>query len=177
MNPLDIILGIVLISGLIFGYVKGILTMLVNLIGFIVSIVLLVKFGPLVQIGMINKFEINSSLAAFLSYTLIFIVIMLIIKIVIVIVNKLVNILNLNVLNRLLGAIFGFANSILMLTFIYIIIGILPNTNYIMKYIHKSEIGKAIKIVAGELSENIYNKIPQPNINPEEIKKKVKKLI
>jgi membrane protein required for colicin V production len=175
MTGVDIVLSVILLACFVFGFLKGIIASVIHLLGLISSLVLIVRFAPLVQDGLILRFQMNTLVAGILSYSLIFIMIMLLAKIIILLLHKLVSLLNLTFINRFLGAIFGLLNGFILLTIIFTVIEFLPFYDEVKKATKDSYIVKYLQIASDEIKLEIIQRIPQPEVELDKIKNPFKK--
>lgn len=157
MNFVDVILGIFILAFLINGIKKGFISSVVHLLGLIVAVFLIGKIGYDVRIALMEKFTISETIATIIAYIIIFLVIMLIAKIVIIILHKIVTFLSLKFLDRILGAIFGILNGILILAILLIILDISPISKIVAQGTENSKISSFVRIFTGKA----YEKIPQ----------------
>ncbi|PKN77749.1 MAG: hypothetical protein CVU48_10565 [Candidatus Cloacimonetes bacterium HGW-Cloacimonetes-1] len=111
---------------LVMGYRKGLVGMLINLAGFVLSFLLVSHYYPLVRQGLMIRLHVGSGFATFLSICLILLSITMIVKIVIYLLDKTISVLHLSFLNRSLGAIFGLVNALLCVIIISLIIDYIP---------------------------------------------------
>jgi membrane protein required for colicin V production len=151
MQILDIILALILVTFIIFGYRKGLIGELLQLAGLIISFLLIGKYAPLVKAGLIMKWNLGPFLATLCSYLLIFILIAIIIQLVRMGMEHFVEALNLNFLNRSLGAVFGILSGLFFFALILILIDLLP---FASKFEHATVNSKVIqtsRIMKGEL--------------------------
>jgi membrane protein required for colicin V production len=151
MQILDLILALILVIFIIFGYRKGLIAELLQLAGLIVSFLLIGKFAPLVKDGLIMKWHLGPFLATLCSYLLIFILIAIIIQLVRMAMEHLVEALNINFLNRSLGAVFGLLSGLFFFALILILIDLLPFASQFDHATMNSKVIKTSRIMKGEL--------------------------
>ncbi len=163
MHILDIILGVFLILFLINGIRKGFITGFIHLVGLILAVVIIGSTGNLVKTGLINQFHLSETLALILAYILIFLIIMIIAKITILIVHRVVQFLNLMWLNRLLGAVLGVFNGLLIIALLILGLNLLPFHEQIRGFTDKSSIAYNVRKVVENLeSRKKIKEISEP---------------
>ncbi|MBC8384910.1 MAG: CvpA family protein [Candidatus Cloacimonetes bacterium] len=169
MNIADIILGIFLLIFIIHGFVKGLIASLLHLVGLILAVVLIANTGTIVKESMMVKFGLSETLAVIFAYVLIFILIMLIFRIAIIIFHKVVNFLNLTALNRILGAVFGLLNGVLIIAILLVILDLSPLGKIINENTQNSKVITYTRVLTSKLQTNF------PKV--EEEKEKLEELI
>ncbi len=151
MQILDLILILILIVFIIFGYRKGLIAELLQLAGLIVSFLLIGKYAPLVKEGLIMKWQLGPFLATLCSYLLIFILIAIIIQLVRMAMEYFVKALSMTFLNRTLGAVFGLLSGLFFFALILILIDLLPIARQFDHATIDSKVVKTSRIMKGEL--------------------------
>lgn len=151
MQIVDIILALVLVVFIIFGYRKGLIGELLQLTGLIVSFLLIGKYAPLVKAGLIMKWHLGPFLATLCSYLLIFILIAIIIQLVRMGMEHFVEALNLTFLNRTLGAAFGLLSGLFFFALVLILIDLLPISEKFQHATMNSKVIQTSRIFKGEL--------------------------
>ena len=163
MHILDIILGIFLLLFMINGIRKGFIAGVIHLIGLILAIIIIGSTATPVKNGLIEHFHLSETLALILAYILIFLIIMVIVRIVIIILHRIVQTLQLMWLNRLLGAVFGIFNGLLILGLIILGLNLLPFQEDVRAFTDKSYIaGNVRKIVENLESKKKIKEISDP---------------
>lgn len=157
------ILNIILIAFFIFfiyvGYRRGLIASVIHWVGLFVSMILVVRFAPMVKAGLMAKFPIGNFFATSLAYILIFVLITILANLLIILMNQVADKLSLNFLNRSLGAAFGFLNSILILILFLILIDMLPFTKPIGKWVNTSPIIQETQKLKNSLKPVIQQQI------------------
>ncbi|HNX00271.1 MAG TPA: CvpA family protein [Candidatus Cloacimonadota bacterium] len=151
MHVLDIILSLILVVFIVFGYRKGLIGELLQLAGLIATFLLVGRFAPLVKAGLIMKWHLGPFLATLCSYLIIFILIAIIIQLVRMAMEHFVEALNLNFLNRSLGAAFGLLSGLFFFAIILILIDLLPLSHSFDRATMDSKVIKTARIMKGEL--------------------------
>jgi membrane protein required for colicin V production len=151
MQILDIILLLVLLTFVVFGYRKGLVSELLQLAGLIISFLLIGKYAPMVKQGLMVKWHFGPFLAMLGSYLLILILIAIIVQLIRMAMEHFVEILNLNFLNRLLGAAFGILSGLFFFALILILIDLMPISYQFNRATMNSKVVKTARIFKGEL--------------------------
>ncbi len=170
MNLADIILGILLILLLVNGVRKGFIACLIHLLGLIAAFFLITNVGFIVKRSLIIRFNMNEPLAHIFSYLLIFVLILILARIVIILLNKVIHILNLNFINRFLGAIFGLVSGAMIIAILLVFIDATPMKGFVQKNTENSRIVSYVKLMTGEL----LNLFPDVEVQKERLKKQIK---
>lgn len=153
---LNIILLAFFIVALFHGYKKGLIASLIYWVGLISSSILVLRYAPMVKIGIMNKFPIGSFFANFLSYILIFIMIAILVNLLIILLNQIANMLSLSFLNRVFGAAFGFLNALVVLILFLTVIEFLPFTKPIQIWLNKSVIIQETHKIKNTIRPSVY---------------------
>ncbi len=156
---IDFILLIILCVIAFLGFRKGLIAAILQLVGVAVSFVMIVRFGPLVRDGLIQKFSLNPTLAIVLSYIIIFIFIGLMIRLLIFASQKLLELMQLNILNRILGALFALINGVIFLLLVYVIMDVLPFVTFTSELKKKSKIVELLDIASDEVQLKIAEQV------------------
>ncbi len=167
MNIFDIIFGIFLLFLMFQCLRKGFVAGSIQLLGLIVTIIVIGKVGHLVKAKLILQFGLGETLAVIIAYIIIFLIIMIMVKIVIFFIHRMVEFLHLKWLNKLLGALFGLFNGVLLIALLMIILNISPFEKEIRKITAKSYILNVVRAITDEI-EDRYPQI-------EKIKKPIRK--
>ncbi len=140
MHIIDIILGIFLLIFIIKGIRNGLIQSVVGLIGLILTILAITKFGTFVKLTLIENFGLNEILSLIIAYILIVILVYLITRIIIKILHLVIGMLHLGWLNRLLGMVFGLLNGALIIAIMLALINLAPKSETINNFISPSKI-------------------------------------
>ncbi|MCK9329011.1 MAG: CvpA family protein [Candidatus Cloacimonetes bacterium] len=157
MHTVDIILIIIFLVSMLLGFKKGFISAIITWIGLLVSLLMIVRFGPMVQAGIEFKLSIGSPLSKIIAYVLIFILISILGAILKILLNYIAKLLNLSLLNRTIGAIFGLLNCMIVIIFLLFIIDFLPYVKPVKEYLNDSaiitEMQKIKKTIIFDLKE------------------------
>ncbi|MBN2829137.1 MAG: CvpA family protein [Candidatus Cloacimonetes bacterium] len=157
MKILDIALLIVLLIITIYGWRKGIIASLLQLAGIVVCFVLAGKYAPLFQNALVNNFGLGTTLSMFLAYLLVVIIILLIFQIIRLLLEGVLKLLNLTIINRILGALFAFINGVLLFVVLLTLIEISPGKESFVNSTKGSVFISSVREVKNELI-NTLNK-------------------
>ena len=157
MHVVDIVLVALFIFSMIVGYKKGFISALLTWVGLFASVLMILRYSPMVQAGIMIRFEFNPIISALIAYILIFILIMVLFAIVNILINYLVRHMNLSVINRIFGAIFGFLNMVVMLIIMTFFIDFMPfltrYNDFLMGSVIMSETVKVKEMIRSDISE------------------------
>ncbi len=151
INITDIILGIFLVILLINGIRKGFIACLIHLLGLIAAFFLITNVGFLVKRNLIIRLKMSDNLAHIFSYLIIFILILILARIVIILLHKVITELNLNFINRSLGAVFGLASGAFIIALLLIFIDVTPMKGFIRKETSNSRIVSYVRLMTREI--------------------------
>lgn len=145
---LDILIVILTIFFIIGGYRKGFVKSAFNLIKLLVVIYFTPIFLPLVEL--FTNIKTNNTLFRYVAYFLIFIFLYILISILVNFITKLLSITPLGIVNKLLGAVFGFIKSSIIILITIIILLFLSNkTESAKELLNKSVLVEYISIYTG----------------------------
>lgn len=156
---IDFILLIILCIIAFLGFRKGLIAAILQLVGVAVSFIMVVRFGPLVRDGLIQKFSLNPTIAIVLSYIIIFIFIGILIRLLIFVSQKLLELMQLNIINRILGALFALVNGVIFLLLVYVIMDVLPFVTFTSEIKKKSKIVELLDIASDEVQLKIAEQV------------------
>lgn len=120
MNTVDVILGILLFYGLVRGFFRGFFAELASLVGFIVGIYGAIYFSPYFANFIAELVTWNPQIIKILSFAIIFILIVFLISLVGKFLTQAASFVMLGVVNKLLGAAFGFLKAAVITSVIMI---------------------------------------------------------
>lgn len=108
MNIVDIILAVILLYGIIRGFFRGFFAEFASLVGFIAGIYGAIHFSHFLSDYLANKVTWNLHLLNLVAFAVTFILIAFSISLAGKFLTKIVNFAALGILNKLIGAAFGF---------------------------------------------------------------------
>ncbi|MEA1972047.1 MAG: CvpA family protein [Candidatus Cloacimonadota bacterium] len=170
----DWIMGVILLVFLFSGFKDGFIGIIIQLLGIVLAFTFIGKFIPITKEYFINQFDLNITIANILSYILLILAFIIVIKLIIILTNAMMKILQLTMLNRLVGAVLGLVAGFLFILLFVSVVNVLPNSfrnkinsnskyyskveNIAYKYIHKGSLQKA-KDKLGEKIKKINKKM------------------
>lgn len=140
---------------LVLGYRRGLIGMLINLAGFVLSFLLVSHYYPLVRQGLMIRLHLGSTLATILAVCLIIMSITVIVKLVIFFLDRTIKLMNLSFLNRSLGAIFGLFNGILCVVIISIVIDYIPLISNRLNDSSQHRVYAGVRVIKEDLVDNL----------------------
>jgi len=179
MNWIDLIIVIVIIVAIIRGFTDGLIKEVAALAALILGIWGAVKFSSFTAVKLYEWFDMTGQFVGVLAFIITFGVIMIIIHFVGIIVHRIMEAASLGFANRLLGMLFGFLKSVLIMSVIFVILNALDSMKSFLPkktisnsrfYIPISDVAPMIFPVLGEGSyKRSFDRFTPP---PEEKPKK-----
>jgi len=126
MHIVDIVLLVLFLVAMIWGFKKGFITALLLWIGLFTTMLMIARFGPMVQAGLMIKFSLGGFFAGVIAYLLIFVLICVLFAILNILLNYLAKLLNLTFVNRVIGSVFGFLNMAIILVLFLLLMDFFP---------------------------------------------------
>jgi len=151
MGIIDWIILVFLVVCIVFGYRKGLLGTLVQMVGLAMSFVLIGHYYAAVRHGLMLKYALNPILANILAFILIVVLLLILFKLVIYLGNKLLKLMHLSFINQALGAVFGFVNGLLVLIILSIIIGFVPSLEKRLNDPSRHRVCSAVYVIKEDL--------------------------
>ena len=108
MNTVDIVLGIVLLLGVVQGFLKGFLVELAGLLALILGIYAAIHFSDYTFVFLQDFISRDDEQLYWVSFAATFILVVVFISILGRVLTKIVHLIALGILNRIFGAVFGF---------------------------------------------------------------------
>ncbi len=162
---LNIILIVFFLLALYHGYRKGFLASVIYWAGLIVTTILILRYAPMVKIGLMNKFPIGAFFASCISYLLIIVLIAILANLLTILLNQVATMLSLNFLNRSIGALFGFLNAIIILIIVLTILEFLPYTKPVQAWLGKSFIIQETQKIKNGLKPKLITQYKKQNFD------------
>lgn len=122
MNTLDIILCIFLVIGFIRGFFKGFFLELAGIVALIVGVYGAIHFSPTTHRFLSSFLSWDPEVLSLVSLAFTFIIIVLIVSLIGSILTKMASLVALGLVNRLLGAVFGFLKMAFFASLIFMFI-------------------------------------------------------
>ena len=105
MNIADFIILLLVLVVSIYGFFKGFLSFLAKFLAIVFTILLISKFGIVIKEIILSYFPIKPITAAFIGYTVVFIIITIIFQLIYKYIKKFISALDLNIYDRIFGGI------------------------------------------------------------------------
>ena len=172
MYWMDIIALIIMVWFVFKDYSSGLVISLFRFLGLILGIILSVKYGYFITEFLINKLSVPDQISHILGYLIVFIVVVIIIQIVGNLLKSTMNIILLGWLDKLGGAILGFAKASIVISLLFWGIMMLPANRLTEAIKYESKSYSIFENVAPTL----YKIIIQPFIKNPDINKHFDKI-
>lgn len=169
MNYLDILLGSLLLLGLIRGFMKGLLVEVATLIAFIVGLYGAIHFSFYMSRFLKTVVDWKESTLTIVSFALVFLIIAWAIHLLGKALTKVAEAATLGLMNKFLGALFGFLKMGLILSAVLLFVN---GTNNMMRFADEktleesrlySPISHIGSFIFQQVIENGYLKIAEPD--------------
>lgn len=108
MNIVDIVLVVILFYGLVRGFFRGFFSELASLVGIIAGIYIAVYFSHILSDYLVEKVSWNIQIVKLTAFAITFIIIVILIALIGKFLTKIAGFAALGILNKLIGAGFGF---------------------------------------------------------------------
>ena len=141
MNLLDIILAVLLLFGLVRGFMNGLFVEIASLLALIVGIFGAIHFSTFTATLFEDKVDWDDNYVSIVSFAITFVVIVVVIGLAGKALTKLANFAFLGLVNKILGAIFGMLKIGLMVS---IALNIFTNLNDTIPFMDKKDIDESI---------------------------------
>jgi uncharacterized membrane protein required for colicin V production len=163
MSTIDIVLLIVFILAIFWGFKKGLISTLMALIGLIGSFFMFARFAPKIQAGIVTQYNMTGDIfAGFIAYILIIIMVAVLVKLVSMLFNYIAYLLDLTMINRVLGGAFGFSCLFVVMMFFLYILAVVPPLDGIQeKLVANSVMIREIERVRIKLTIKYSDELPE----------------
>jgi len=126
MHIVDIVLLVLFLGSMVVGYKTGFISALLTWVGLFVSLIMIARYGPIVQAGIMIRFGLGPLFSAILAYVLIVVLIIVLFALLKILLNYLTKLIQLTFLNKIFGAVFGLLNMIVILCIFVLLVGFVP---------------------------------------------------
>ncbi len=133
------------------GWRKGIIGMLLHLVGVILVFFLVAHYFTMVKYGLMTKLHLGSALSTILAVVLIVALIALIVQIIRLLLEKTVKLMHVSFFNSALGALLGFLTGLLLVVVLSILIELVPSFRQKLENADRHRVYAAVKVVRTEL--------------------------
>jgi len=175
MNWIDLIIVVLLILSIIGGFTNGLVKEVASLAGLILGIWGAIKFSSFTAAKLYEWFDMTGQFVGIIAFIVTFGIIVVIIHFIGIIADKLIDAIALGFLNRILGMVFGFIKSVLILSVIFCVLNAIDARRHFLPreaiegsrfYNPVSDIAPAIFPIIGEGNFNQsfdrFKKKPEP---------------
>jgi membrane protein required for colicin V production len=122
MNWIDLIIVVILIISLVTGFINGLVKEVASLAALILGIWGAIKFSSFTATKLYEWFDMSGKYVGIISFLVTFGVIVVVIHFIGILADKVVDAVALGFLNRLLGIVFGFFKSVLIMSVFFVIL-------------------------------------------------------
>ncbi|ALJ05729.1 colicin V production protein [Pseudalgibacter alginicilyticus] len=159
MSVLDIILCVLVLLGLVRGFMKGFFVEVASLIALVAGVYGAIHFSVFAEEFLINKVDWNEKTINIIAFAITFIVIVLVIGLAGKALTKLADFAALGIINKLLGSVFGALKTTLILSVLLIIFEKANNTLVFVndENLEDSALYKPIKSIVPMLFPGLIN--------------------
>lgn len=133
------------------GWRKGLAAALINLAGVIAGFFLVGHFYPLVAQSLMTKYELSASLSTVLAIILISILLAVVVRLVILALNRVLKALKLSAANRFFGMLLGFANGLLIVICVMVVLDYFPKVSTPLKDGSQHRVYAGVNLIKDEL--------------------------
>ena len=133
MGIIDWIIVVILLFFLVWGLRRGFAAMLIQLLGYLALFLLVGQYYPLVKSSLIAKYSFPGALASVAAFILIALLVGVVARLVIYFLSRSLKLLNLSLLNRLAGGLFGFMNALFILMILTVVLDYIPKLSTPLK--------------------------------------------
>ncbi|WP_026836945.1 CvpA family protein [Gillisia sp. JM1] len=141
MNIVDIILGVILLYGMVRGFFRGFFAELASLVGFILGIYIAVYFSHYISDYLVERVAWNMRYVNLASFAITFIMVVFLISLAGQFLTKVAGFAALGVLNKLIGASFGFIKVAFVVSVVIMFFG---STNEDIKIVEQETLEDSI---------------------------------
>ncbi len=140
MNTVDIIILVVLLFGLIKGYIKGLFIEITSLVGLILGIYGAIHFSYFLSNILESRVDWDASMIQIVAFGGTFLIILLALVFLGKALTKIAETASLGVFNKMLGAIFGLLKYALILSIVFIVY---DQINGSLKFVNKGKVNQS----------------------------------
>jgi len=141
MNTVDIIIIIVLLFGLIKGYIKGLFIEITSLVGLVLGVYGAIHFSYFLSNILENRVDWDASMIQIVAFAGTFLIILLALVFLGKALTKIAETASLGIFNKILGAIFGILKYALILSIVLIVY---DQINGSIKFVKKKKVNQSV---------------------------------
>jgi membrane protein required for colicin V production len=116
MNWIDAAIVVILVISMVMGFINGFVKEVASLAALILGIWGAIKFSSFTAAKLYDYFDLTGKYVGIVAFIITFILIVILIHFIGIIADKIVNAVSLGFINRLLGIVFGFLKSVLIMS-------------------------------------------------------------
>jgi len=158
LQVFDWIFGVIFLVFVFTGIKNGFIGSIIQIVGIFLTFTFIGKFIPMMQNLLLDKFELNVTIANILSYILLIIAFAIVIKMIIFLTNSMLKLLQLNMINRIFGGLFGLVAGFGFILLFASLINLFPNSGISNKLNQKSKYYSSLEDIANKFSNNFKDK-------------------
>jgi len=155
MGAIDWVILTLLAVAVFLGWRRGLAAAVINLMGVIAGFFLVGHFYPLVARSLMIKYKLSSSLSTLLAVLLISVLLAVVVRLVIAALNRVLKALKLSSLNRFAGMLLGFANGLLILICVMIVLDYFPRVSTPLKDSSRHRVYAGVNLLKDELLKGL----------------------
>ncbi len=141
MEILDIVLAVLLLFGLVRGFMKGFFVEVASLLSLLIGVYGAIHFSYFIADWLKTKVEWDAKYIQIVAFAATFVLILIVVSLVGKLLTKMIDAAQLGILNKLAGGIFGVAKIGLILS---VIISLFSKMNDTITFIEKETLDKSI---------------------------------
>lgn len=141
MNTVDIVIAVILLFGLVKGFIKGLFIEITSLVGLVLGVYGAIHFSYFLSDILKSKVSWDASMIQIIAFAGTFLIILIALVFLGKALTKIAETIALGFFNKILGAIFGFLKYALILSVIFLVY---DQINGSIKFINKKKAKQAI---------------------------------
>jgi len=141
MNTIDIVISVILLFGLIKGYIKGIFIEITSLVGLILGIYGAIHFSYYLSNILKSRVDWDESMIQIVAFAGTFVIILLALIFLGKALTKIAETASLGIFNKMLGAIFGILKYALILSIVFIVY---DQINVSLQFVSKKKVNNSV---------------------------------
>ncbi|MCF6224007.1 MAG: CvpA family protein [Flavobacteriaceae bacterium] len=140
MNTIDIVIAVILLFGLVKGYIKGLFIEITSLVGLVLGVYGAIHFSYFLSDILKNRVSWDASMIQIVAFAGTFLIILMALVFLGKTLTKIAETVALGFFNKILGAIFGLLKYALILSIVFLVY---DQINYSLKFINKKKAKQA----------------------------------
>jgi membrane protein required for colicin V production len=141
MNTIDIVISVILLFGLIKGYIKGLFIEITSLVGLILGIYGAIHFSYYLSNILKSRVDWDESMIQIVAFAGTFLIILLALIFLGKTLTKIAETASLGIFNKMLGAIFGILKYALILSIVFIVY---DQINGSLQFVSKKKVNNSV---------------------------------